>query len=325
MRSTFKTNIGVILLLAVGTIVIYFFNTKERDELSSHILELKKKNRILSKENNQKNKSLALLSELKSQNSDLKNNLDQMEKELLQKNKEIEKAQNLNHIEEQEPVEESVEKKQGQLTMSSPAFLKAMVPMMLSSVIKTLTKNLELSEDQSTELEKLMTKKSYADIDAMTPMLAMENMSDDESFEKNEPSEEMKRELKEKTDKNLKEYQEKVNNLLSGDQIKKYKKYEFEKLKKNNDNLINWKKDFISTAIPELDENQKKDLYEIYDNVYRVKEENIEIGDSLSDFSNGSENDKYLTIEEDIINALTYEQLEKIKKHKDVIFKKSSE
>lgn len=229
----------------------------------------------------------------------------------------IEKDNQLDELKELTAVQNPAVQSKREQWLGSPEYIKsAMIPASVLPVVDELTIRLALSTLKRKELSTLLQAKAEADHDTMKPYLDELNKNGQAGYDAEKLAS-----LNELVNSQLVENQElygdQLEGLLNSEQLANYQQLENEKTQKNTDRMINYQTAELSMAISTLDDYQKTQIKELYQNSYKNTED-TPLGVSGSIYAkrvNSIDSEQFQNRQIILEQLLTNEQLETYKNY----------
>ena len=246
-------------------------------------------------------------------NQQLKQQISQLTEQLSQSNKDSELALQLvaeNQTKKDEKTASSF------IKMMTPDFLKSTLEMQLSPVTSELTHTLNLSDKQSKLLADLLKNKAEADIDANAKVLEkMTNGGAKEMIENSLHGKEDESvaalEAKDLMAINQSNYQNKLMDILSEEQLEQYQKFEEDKQQQQYQMSMNIQSSMTMSRIPSLEEYQKAEISQFFQqsnsNLPEVKIGTF--GSSFAQSNTAMDPQFHMNLQKQLEQVLTPEQL----------------
>jgi len=202
------------------------------------------------------------------------------------------------------------------MKMMTPDFLKSTLAMQLSPVTSELTHTLNLSDEQSKSLADLLKKKAEADIDANTKVLekmvngdAKEMIEDSLSGKQDESDAGLA--AKELMAINQRDYQQKLMDIISEEQLEQYQAFEQDKQQQQYQMAMNMQSNMTMSQIPSLEEYQKSEIRQFFQQSHTNLPE-VKIGTFGSSFAQShtsADPTFHVNLQQQLEQVLTPEQL----------------
>ncbi len=198
--------------------------------------------------------------------------------------------------------------------LESTEFQKEMAKIELKQSISEISKTLDLTDEQETELEDLLTLKSNQEFESLNPMFE-EIMKSDQMQVLSEAEFNEKMELASQAQNKIQqEFLDGASALLSSEQMEKYQSLEVMKAKMKFEKQSAFFKQEVYALVPQLDEYQKQQINNLYDEISgdEAFSEQVKLGSFGSSHPDNFDNpgsNPLNTFDQRIHQILTPEQL----------------